>query len=130
MPLAVSVEVEPVLVRRRFDARLEAALYYVGLEALTNVQKHAPGARATLTLRRQEDGRGLVIEVHDNGPGFDPAAPRRGAGRQNMTDRLAAVGGQLRIESGPGSGTWVQACAPLPAEPAQISRPLRTREGK
>jgi signal transduction histidine kinase len=115
MPIALRVEAEPNLAGRRFERDLEAALYFVALEALANVQKHAPGAAATVSLRSDTTGRGVVLEVHDDGPGFQPRAMSPGTGLQNMHDRVAAVGGRLKIDSRPGAGTWLQAEAPITA---------------
>jgi signal transduction histidine kinase len=57
-------------------------------------------------------GGQLEFTVTDDGAGFDVAAARDGTGLQGMTDRLAAVGGTLRIESAPGRGTTVSGCLP------------------
>jgi signal transduction histidine kinase len=117
MPLNVRVEVEPQLAGRRFNAEVETALYFVALEALTNAQKHAPAARVTLGIRTgAAHVRSLVLDVHDDGPGFDLAAVRDGSGLENMHDRIAAVGGTLRIDTRPGVGTWLAAEVPLEAE--------------
>jgi signal transduction histidine kinase len=115
MPIAIHVETEPNLLGRRFERELEAALYFVALEALANVQKHAPGAAATVSLRSDNAGRGVVLEVHDDGPGFKPRVMSPGTGLQNMRDRIAAVGGELEIVSRPGAGTWLRAEAPITA---------------
>jgi signal transduction histidine kinase len=115
MPIAIRVEAEPNLAGRRFERDLEAALYYVALEALANVQKHASSAAATVSLRTARDGRHLVLEVHDDGPGFERRAGSPGTGLQNMRDRVAAVGGELKIDSRPGAGTWLRAELPITA---------------
>jgi signal transduction histidine kinase/transposase len=115
MPITIHVEAEPNLAGRRFEQELEAALYYVALEALANVQKHAPGATATVSLRSAQTARGVVLEVHDDGPGFERRARSPGTGLQNMHDRVAAVGGELEIDSRPGAGTWLRAKAPITA---------------
>lgn len=90
-------------------------MYFVALEALANCHKHAPGARVTITLRR--DRTMLFLEVRDNGPGFE--VQRRhsdsGNGMLNMADRMAAVGGDVGVESRPGVGTWVTTRAPAMA---------------
>jgi signal transduction histidine kinase len=122
VPADVRVEVEPALAGRRFGRELEAALYFVALEAMANVQKHAPAASLSVSLRSAGDGRRLVLEVHDDGPGFDPRQTTRGAGLQNMADRLAAVGGTLGVESRPGAGTWIRAEAPLAAPVVPLQR--------
>jgi signal transduction histidine kinase len=115
MPMAIHVEAEPNLAGRRFERELEAALYFVALEALANIQKHAPGAAATVSLRSAPDARSVVLEVHDDGPGFERRAGSPGSGLQNMHDRVAAVGGELEIDSRPGAGTWLRAQTPITA---------------
>jgi signal transduction histidine kinase len=123
VPANARVEVEPTLAGRRFDRDLEAALYFVALEAMANAQKHASGAGLTLTLQVAGDPRRLVLEVHDDGPGFRPSEPTGGSGFQNMSDRIAAVGGTLHIDSRPGAGTWLRAEAPLEADVIPLQPP-------
>ena len=115
MPIVIHVEAEPNLAGRRFERELETALYFVALEALANIQKHAPGAAATVSLRNSPDARSVVLEVHDDGPGFERRAGSPGTGLQNMHDRVAAVGGELAIDSRPGAGTWLRAQTPITA---------------
>jgi len=114
-PMAMQVEAEPDLTGRRFDREVEAAFYFVALEAMTNAQKHAPGAVVTVSLRSADAGRRIVLEIHDDGPGIQQRVASQGTGLQNMKDRLAAVGGELGINSRPGAGTWIRAEAPVPA---------------
>jgi signal transduction histidine kinase len=109
-PNAVAVTVEGV--DGRHGADVEAALYFCALEALQNIAKHAPAAAATVRLTGT-DGL-LVLEVEDDGPGYDPAGATAGQGRQNMTDRVGAVGGSLRVDSQGGRGTLVRAEVPVP----------------
>ena len=99
---------------------VEAALYFCVLEALQNVAKHAPGAAATVRLSRDAATSELVLEVADDGPGFDPSAADGGQGQQNMADRLGAVGGTVTWVSTPGAGTTVELRVPTtePADPA------------
>ena len=109
-PNAVSVEVTGIDGRQEPD--VEAALYFCALEALQNIAKHAPDAAATVRLGTT-DGL-LVLEVEDDGPGYDPGADAAGQGRQNMTDRVGAVGGAVRVDTVPGRGTVVRAEVPVP----------------
>ncbi|MER7458401.1 ATP-binding protein [Micromonospora sp. NPDC126480] len=76
--------------------------------ALSNVARHAPGASATLRLARV--GRIVVIEVVDDGPGFDPAAvpPHRYGLRESVRGRTAGVGGRAEVHSSPGAGTRIR----------------------
>ena len=126
VPLDVRVEVEPALAGARYDREVEAGLYFVALEALTNAQKHAGGAAVTIALRTSEAGTGLVLEVHDDGRGFDASGRGGdGTGIQNMRDRVAALGGSLAVESRPGSGTWIHALVPVAARVVPIQAPGR-----
>jgi signal transduction histidine kinase len=90
----------------RYPAEAEATVYFCCLEAIQNACKYA-GPAATLGLRVREDAGTLTFQVADNGRGFDPRARGLGAGFLNMTDRLGALGGSLRVESAPHRGTTV-----------------------
>jgi signal transduction histidine kinase len=96
----------------RYPQETEAALYFCTLEALQNVQKYAAASGVTVSLR--DDGKELLVEVTDNGCGFDVTTAARGAGLTNMEDRLDALGGTLQIESTPGVGTTLRATVPVP----------------
>ncbi|WP_406075526.1 sensor histidine kinase [Micromonospora sp. NBC_01638] len=76
--------------------------------ALSNVVRHAPGARATLRLSR--DAIGVVVEVADDGPGFDPATvpPHRYGLRESIRGRMVAVGGRADVHSAAGAGTRIR----------------------
>jgi signal transduction histidine kinase len=125
LPIEIRVEVEPDLVGRRFAREVEAALYFVAREAMTNAQKHAPEARITVSLRGDPEGKGLALEVHDDGPGFHPGRPRGGTGLQNMEDRLAAIGGTLAVASRAGAETWIRAQVPLAGDVLELRPPGR-----
>jgi signal transduction histidine kinase len=107
-PVPVSVEGDGV---GRFDQDAEAAVYFCTLEALQNVAKYSEATRATVHLHL-EDGH-LTFAVTDNGVGFDPTAKAYGTGMQGMADRLAALGGELRVTSAPGSGTRIEGRMPI-----------------
>lgn len=96
----------------RYPPELEAAVYFCCVEALQNAGKYAgDGANAKVRITQQADA--LVFEVTDTGKGFDPATHAAGVGLTNMTDRLGAVGGTLRVESTLGGGTKVTGAIPL-----------------
>jgi signal transduction histidine kinase len=93
----------------------QEALLRVAQEALANVRKHARAHRVQLTLSYLDDA--TLLDVRDDGTGFDPAAPARngsggGFGLAGMRERLAAHGGTLTIETAPGQGTSVAAALP------------------
>jgi signal transduction histidine kinase len=88
-------------------------LYRVAQEALRNVARHANAGAIDVGLQFVDGG--LQLSVRDNGVGFDPAQKqtRPSLGHASMRQRLSLVGGELRIDSKLGSGTTVQAWAPV-----------------
>ncbi len=90
----------------RYPRDSEAAVYFCILEALQNTAKYAGASTASVALAAP--GGHLEFTVTDDGTGFDVAtAARHGTGLQGMTDRIAAVGGTLAIDSAPGQGTTI-----------------------
>lgn len=98
----------------RYPPELEAAIYFCCLEALQNAGKYA-GEGAAANVRITEEPGALMFEVIDTGAGFNPQEHAAGAGLTNMTDRLGAVGGTLRVESTPGGGAKVTGAIPIPS---------------
>jgi len=93
----------------------QEALLRVAQEALANVRKHARAHRVRLTLSYLDEA--TLLDVRDDGVGFDPAAPAGngpggGFGLAGMLERLAAHGGTLTVEAAPGQGTTVAAALP------------------
>jgi signal transduction histidine kinase len=107
-PLPVDIAAQGI---GRYSAETEAAVYFCCLEALQNAAKHAP--EATVDVRLWEESGGLLFSVTDDGPGFDPAQAQRGHGYTNMADRLGAIGGTVRWDSGVGHGSVVRGSVPL-----------------
>ncbi len=102
----------------RFSTAIEGAVYFTCLEALQNVAKHAgDGAGAKVRLWREEGS--LRFEVADDGGGFRPGELGESKGLVNMRDRIAALGGTLRVRSRTGEGTVVSGSVPVVAEPAE-----------
>ena len=95
----------------RYSQDIEAAVYFCVLEALQNAAKYAQAGQARVTLGH--DSRALTFTVGDDGRGFDQAATPMGTGVQGMADRLAALGGTLRVTSAPGHGTQVTGRVPV-----------------
>jgi signal transduction histidine kinase len=92
----------------RLPEVVTATAYFVVAEALTNVSKHARAERVEVTARI-DDGT-LTIHVRDDGVG---GARPDGSGMVGLADRLAVLGGRLRVESPPDGGTDVAAAIPL-----------------
>ena len=100
---------------RPLPAEVEAALFRVAQEALTNVAKHAQATKVWLTLSYLDDV--VLLDVRDDGVGFDAAGTRvaspSGFGLDAMRQRLQRVAGTLEVESTAGEGTALSACVPV-----------------
>jgi signal transduction histidine kinase len=102
------VPVELRVVQTRSRPAIEAAAYFVCAEALANIGKHAPSARATIEVT-QVDAR-LIVTVGDDGDGG--ASFGGGSGLRGLADRVEALGGRFTVTSPPGEGTTVTAELP------------------
>ena len=90
----------------RLPAAREEAAYRIAQEALHNALRHAAADLITVTVRAANGS--VVLEVTDDGRGFDPATPSRQFGLASMRDRARAAGGRLDVRSRPGAGTTVR----------------------
>jgi signal transduction histidine kinase len=110
--LAQRVSVLPVRLTRvpkeRLPDSIEAAIYYLVAEAITNVAKYAQATQATVAVERS-NGIATVV-VSDDGVGG--AEPNTGSGLVGLADRVEALGGRLRIDSPRGQGTCITAEIP------------------
>jgi PAS domain S-box-containing protein len=107
LPLPVSVVRTP---DRRLPAPVEASVYFLVSEALTNAVKHARAGEATVDISAG-DGH-LTVEVSDDGIGGARATPG-GSGLAGLADRVAALDGELTVASEPSQGTTLRADIPL-----------------
>jgi two-component system, NarL family, sensor histidine kinase DevS len=108
---AIDVDFVTALGDGRLPAEVETALYRIVQESLTNVVKHAQARHVSIALTKTEGAVNAVIE--DDGQGFDPEASDGGIGLIGMRERLALLGGRLRVESSPETGTTIAAEVPL-----------------
>ena len=109
----LDLEVELEVDEGRLDPELETVVYRLVQEALNNVAKHAGAGRVELQVRGGEDR--LAVLISDDGRGFDTEGEFSGFGLAGMRERVELAGGELRIESMPGSGTLVSASMPIEA---------------
>jgi signal transduction histidine kinase len=105
---AVAVELHTSL-RGRLASSLEATIYYVVSEALTNAAKHAHASVVRVDLARSDSL--IRLSIRDDGVGG--ADPAQGSGLIGLTDRIEAVGGKLTIVSPKGHGTALLVEIPL-----------------
>ena len=90
----------------RLPAAHEEAAYRIAQEALHNALRHAAPRSVTVAVRAGDGS--LVLEVTDDGRGFDLQAPSRQFGLASMRERARTVGGRLSVRSRPGGGTTVR----------------------
>jgi len=109
VPVSVTERSVPPL-----DPATEVAVYRVAQEALHNALRHSGGRCVTVSVSGA--ARKVVLEVTDDGSGFDPlAAQGKGLGLASMRERAATAGGTVRVRSAPGQGTTVRLEAPVRA---------------
>jgi signal transduction histidine kinase len=93
----------------RLAPAVESTAYFVVAESLTNVAKHSGATQCRVSLERL--GSGLLVSVADDGVGGAHLA--KGHGLTGLSDRVAAAGGVLTVESPEGTGTIVTATLPV-----------------
>lgn len=102
---------------RRWPQAVESALFRIAQEAISNSLRHGKPTVIGIRLERKTDG--LLLEVTDNGGGFDAGAAWAGSGSSrpfglfSMRERAHLLGGTLTVESSPGSRTLVRAVIPV-----------------
>jgi PAS domain S-box-containing protein len=112
----VRVEFNQHGLERRFDPEIETAGYRIVQEALTNVARHARVDH--VWVRGWVEDSSLLLEVADEGTGFDLDAVEAATGLIGMRERASRLMGRLIVESQPGAGTRVRVQMPLRTEPA------------
>ena len=95
---------------KRHLAEVEVAIYRLVQEGLTNAVKHGGDARVHVSIDDVDDT--VKIRVRDDGAGFEPDARHEGFGLIGVRERVALAGGTLRVTSGRGCGTTLEAVLP------------------
>ena len=117
--LDVTSEVSMLELDGALPAELETTIYRLIQEALTNVIKHARAQSAHVSVRASTNV--LIVEVSDDGTGFDAAAQTEGFGLAGIQERVYLAGGTLELESG-SDGTLVRAELPARQEDGDTPR--------
>jgi signal transduction histidine kinase len=86
-------------------------LYCIMQEGLTNIQKHA--SANLINLKGYQISDGIILELTDNGKGFEINAPHTGFGLRGMQERVRILGGELKMKSSLGQGTQIKVRIPL-----------------
>ena len=113
--LAATVEATPAARALRLPPEVEAHVFHIAQEALTNVRKHAAARR--VRLRLEVDDRSLLLAIEDDGAGFDPAAAPTSDwphyGMRSMRERAASIGAAVDWSAGREAGTTFRLRVPL-----------------
>jgi signal transduction histidine kinase len=118
-PVPVNLD---IAITQRLPEHIQSAAYYLLAEALTNIAKHADARTVHVQVATDDTDTGvrmLRVTVRDDGRGG--ANPADGSGLVGLRDRVEALGGRLRLDSPPGTGTTLRAELPL----AHARRPRR-----
>jgi signal transduction histidine kinase len=108
--------------QRRLRPEVETTLFRIAQEAMNNVARHADAKQVAVRLTWEPEA--VVLDVQDDGRGFDPESVARGhdtgvgMGLLGMRERADIVGGALTIDSAPGSGTRITLHLPTPVDEA------------
>lgn len=112
----IAIRYEKAGESQEVDRRIAIHLYRVLQEALNNVARHSKSARADVRLRFSPAT--LVLEVEDDGVGFNQGTDRQGMGLVSMRERAELVNGQIEFLDGTGGGTLIRMTVPLAREEA------------
>ncbi len=118
----VILELSPEVLER-VHPTVQTLLFYIAVEGLNNAAKHAQADTVWVRLRPDPRGERLILEIEDNGRGFDPQqvfqsyARRESLGLLTLRERVRRMGGRLEIHSAPGQGTRLVVYAPYVLQP-------------
>lgn len=100
----------------RYPSNVEATLFRIVQEAITNIIRHAQATKVKIKLSQSESA--ICLKIEDNGIGFDPQilqrpTPKHGLGLRGMLERTMILGGTLEVNTAPQRGTCIQVSIPL-----------------
>ena len=119
-PLGIAVRCEFEDVESRVPRDVATAVFRIVQEALLNVARHAKAENVLLQIAADE--KRLLIEIEDDGRGFDPKSAERpsetgrGLGLLGMRERVEILGGKMSLDSAPGNGAHITLEIPIPPE--------------
>ena len=118
----IKLEIQSVGPVRQLSQPVNAQLFRIGQEAISNAVRHADPTRILINLEYGNDF--VQLQVVDNGSGFTIRGDLLGFGIRGMRTRASEINGNLNIQSSPGAGTTVTATVPMPVPRAFVFRPV------
>ena len=110
LPISLSMQIDARL-QGRLKPETRKHLFFFFKETLNNLLKHAAASQAQVIFKRE--GTDLLLEICDNGVGFDPNITANGNGLRNLYRRAELLHGKLSIESASAKGTCIKLVVPL-----------------
>jgi signal transduction histidine kinase len=95
----------------KLPSQIGYQFYCIMQEGLTNIQKHAQAN--LVSIRGQSTSEGIILEIQDNGRGFNPNLVNTGYGLLGMKERVDSLGGRFKINSAINRGTCIEVKIPL-----------------
>jgi len=111
---SVQVKMKVTGTPRALTSSAEIALLRILQEAMHNINKHAQAKKVNITFSYMEDL--FVMDIADDGLGFEPSKIKNGFGMKTMRDRAEELSGTLTIESEQGIGTAIAVSIPISEE--------------
>lgn len=101
-----SIEIKPEITWDSIDSLIKITIFRIVQESLLNISKHANASTCHVTILLNDDH--LVLEIKDDGIGFDLNATKQGIGLQNIQERAKTISAILEINSKPNKGTTIR----------------------
>ncbi|MEJ7738002.1 MAG: two-component regulator propeller domain-containing protein [Chitinophagaceae bacterium] len=110
-PIRYTIEANEKSLPEKLSIGQRRDLFFVFKEAINNIQKHAMATEVTINLEAKDNN--LLMQVTDNGKGFDADQPTHRNGLKNMQQRMQKWGGTCTVQSSPGKGTILKIELPV-----------------
>ena len=120
----VQIEIGELPDDDQLPAGAQQSVFRIVQEALSNIARHARAHHVSVSLGRHEQR--LVLQIVDDGQGFEMAKAETGMGLTNLRQRVMELHGTLDITSSPGAGTQLRAAIPLVASVHVQEEPMNT----
>lgn len=101
-----SIEIKPEITWDSIDSLIKITVFRIVQESLLNISKHANASTCHVSILLDDDH--LVLEIKDDGIGFDLNATKQGIGLQNIQERAKTISAILEINSKPNKGTTIR----------------------
>jgi len=108
--LKYSIDIDDDINWDQLPYKTKIHLYRITQEALQNIIKHAEATKVSVVIELQN--KNLILEIKDNGKGFNDSKTRKGIGLKNMRDRVNEINGVLVFNSQINSGTTLRITTP------------------